>query len=66
MVGNTCLNTQCGGSGSTCIAALNTARKFVGYDIDNEYCKIANQRLKKTYTEINKNTMLEKMNNFTH
>jgi DNA modification methylase len=33
------------GSGTTCIAALKTNRKYVAYDIDKEYCKLAEQRI---------------------
>lgn len=33
------------GSGSTCIAALKTNRKYVAYDIDEKYCKLAERRI---------------------
>ena len=33
------------GSGSTAIAALKSERKYVGYDIDPEYVKIAEERI---------------------
>ncbi len=33
------------GSGSTAIAALKSERKYVGYDIDPEYIKIAEERI---------------------
>lgn len=33
------------GSGSTAIAALKSGRKYVGYDIDPEYIKIAEERI---------------------
>ncbi len=33
------------GSGSTCIAALNSERKYLGIDIDHEYCKLAEKRI---------------------
>ena len=35
------------GSGSTAIAALQTGRHFVGYDISKEYVDIANKRIEK-------------------
>jgi len=38
------------GSGSACIAALKTKRKYVGYDIDKNYRKLAERRIK-TYLE---------------
>jgi len=34
------------GSGTTCIAALKTNRKYVAYDIDKKYCDLAEQRIK--------------------
>lgn len=33
------------GSGTTAVAALKNKRKFVGYDISEEYVKIANERI---------------------
>ncbi len=35
------------GSGSTCIAATQTERHYVGYDISEEFCKIARARITK-------------------
>lgn len=33
------------GSGTTCVAAKNTGRRYIGIDINQEYVKIANDRL---------------------
>jgi DNA modification methylase len=33
------------GSGSTCVAAANKRRFYVGFDISSEYCKIARKRV---------------------
>jgi len=33
------------GSGTTCLAALNDARHYVGYDIDQDYVELAHTRL---------------------
>ena len=34
------------GSGTTCIAAIKTNRKYVAYDIDKKYCALAEQRIR--------------------
>jgi len=34
------------GSGTTAIAALQTNRKFIGFEIDEKYCEIATKRIK--------------------
>lgn len=34
------------GSGQTALAALKTKRNYIGYDIDKEYCKLAEERIK--------------------
>jgi len=33
------------GSGTTCVAALETGRHWVGYDIDPAYCDLARRRI---------------------
>lgn len=33
------------GSGATCIAALKTQRFYIGYDINEEYVKLAERRI---------------------
>lgn len=33
------------GSGTTCVAAQNTGRRFIGIETMPEYCKIARDRL---------------------
>lgn len=38
------------GSGTTAIAAIDTRRRYVGYDIDKNYIKLANQRIDKHRT----------------
>ncbi len=39
------------GSGTTAIAAKNLNRHYVGYDTNKEYCKIAEARIKKEFTQ---------------
>jgi site-specific DNA-methyltransferase (adenine-specific) len=36
------------GSGTTCLAALNTGRHYIGYEIEPEYVKLAEQRILNT------------------
>jgi site-specific DNA-methyltransferase (adenine-specific) len=36
------------GVGSTALAALKTNRKYIGFELSEEYCKIANERISKT------------------
>jgi modification methylase len=43
--GDTVLDPFCG-SGQTCIAALESGRKYVGYDIIPEYCELARNRIR--------------------
>jgi len=44
--GDLVLDIMCG-SGTTCKMALKNNRKFLGFEISEEYCKIANERLSK-------------------
>ena len=39
------------GSGTTAVACANTGRKYIGFDISEEYCEIANERVKKAIAE---------------
>lgn len=38
---------NCIGSGTTAIACVNTKRNFIGIELSEKYCKIANERIKK-------------------
>lgn len=38
------------GSGTTAVAAINTGRHFIGYEIVPEYCEIANKRIREAIT----------------
>lgn len=40
------------GSGTTCIAALKTGRYYVGYDISQDYCDLAKERVIKEARQI--------------
>jgi len=40
------------GSGSTCVAAKKLNRNYVGIDISEEYCEIANNRLNNNETSL--------------
>lgn len=37
---------NCIGSGTTAIATLNTNRNFIGFELDKQYCEIANERIR--------------------
>jgi site-specific DNA-methyltransferase (adenine-specific) len=39
------------GSGTTAVAAIKAKRNYIGYDINEEYIKLANNRIKLTYQE---------------
>jgi site-specific DNA-methyltransferase (adenine-specific) len=39
------------GSGTACVAALKTNRKYVAYDIDKKYCDLAERRIKQFLQE---------------
>jgi site-specific DNA-methyltransferase (adenine-specific) len=41
------------GSGSTCIAALKTNRKYIAYEINKKYCDLAEERIKQFLQEQN-------------
>lgn len=45
---------NCMGSGTTAIAASNTLRNFIGFEINKEYFDIANKRLNEYREKINK------------
>ncbi len=45
------------GSGSTGVASLNLLREFIGYELDNDYFKIADQRIKNSIDELKINPL---------
>lgn len=49
--GDTILD-NCMGSGTTAIACINTRRKFIGFEIQEKYVEIAEQRLKQVHKQI--------------
>lgn len=51
--GDVVLDPFCG-SGTACLAALKDGRHYIGYDIEPEYVKLANQRIKKYSSPKNK------------
>ena len=48
--GDIVLDPFCG-SGTSCVAALRSGRHYVGYEIDPEYLRLAQERLSKAATE---------------
>jgi len=51
--GDIVLDPFCG-SGTTCIAALESGRHYVGYEINSEYIQLSEDRLKKTKQTLNR------------
>ncbi len=47
------------GSGQTAIAALKAKRHYVGYEINGEYVRLAEKRIKNFALEINHPTLFE-------
>lgn len=43
---------NCIGSGTTAIAAINTGRSFIGFEIEAAYCQIANERISCTNASV--------------
>jgi len=37
------------GSGTACIAALKTNRRYIAYDVEKKYCELAEQRILKHF-----------------
>ena len=43
---------NCVGSGTTAIAAINTNRNFIGFELDETYYNIANERIEKSLERV--------------
>lgn len=50
---NSIVLDNCMGSGSTCIAAMNTKRKYIGIEADKEYYDIASDWINNHQTQLN-------------
>ena len=46
---------NCMGVGTTCVAAINTNRKYIGFELDSKYFDIAKIRIQETIHEVEKN-----------
>jgi len=42
---------NCIGSGTTAVSCVNTNRRFIGMELSEEYCKIANQRIQEALSQ---------------
>lgn len=47
---------NCIGSGTTAVAAIRTGRHFVGFEIEEKYCEIANRRITEAMAMVGKQT----------
>lgn len=45
---------SCMGSGSTCVAAVNTGRKYIGFELEQKYFDIAKRRINEALNELSK------------
>ena len=43
--------TPFAGSGSECVAAKMNGRKYIGFELSEEYCSIACERLKHSFSD---------------
>ena len=50
---------NCVGSGSTCIAAINTNRNYIGMEMDDHYFEVAENRVQERLKELEANTNKE-------
>ena len=39
------------GSGTTAIACMNTKRNYIGFELNKEYCDIAEKRIKNHFVQ---------------
>jgi len=53
------------GSGQAAIAAIKTKRHYVGYDIDEEYVKLAERRIRKFSIEFNSPKLFDLINGYS-
>ncbi|MFK3936565.1 DNA-methyltransferase [Alkalihalobacillus sp. NPDC078783] len=53
---------NCMGSGTTAVAALNTGRKYIGFETESKYIEVINQRIESVSNEYTDNLLLENMN----
>ena len=47
--------TPFAGSGSECVAAKMCGREYIGFEVDESYCEIAEERLK--HVELNEDSL---------
>jgi len=43
---------NCMGSGTTAIACINTNRNYIGFEIDKDYCGMAQKRLDNVMSQV--------------
>jgi site-specific DNA-methyltransferase (adenine-specific) len=53
------------GSGSACLAAIKTGRHYIGYDTDENYCKLAEKRIRDYKQELLKKSLFNNDVNYS-
>ena len=57
--------TPFAGSGSECVAAKMNGRQYIGYELSEEYCAIAQERLKHAFLDTTEQISLFDISNDT-
>lgn len=50
---------NCIGSGTTAVACIRSKRHFIGFETDENYCRLAEERIRNTQVNVNKKSLEE-------